>query len=241
MLKLLALIEYEAEAWETGSRHSDETGYGSKPHSHSRPPPSRGESPHTYHQASQSGDYYRDTNVTYNNNSNPNLRLGGSQLSHSNLSHHSAPQQPPMPQYGAAPQLPFMPFGGGPGSAAGSELGHELGHMPMGVPQMGYQNTGSVYGMMPPPRNTMMSNMNMPGGGSYGGSQSAQSGGFGGVPPSLPPLGASQQRPISTFSLATTINPFAGPNMNPNPTDEELFNALRSYLSTQDLMTVTKK
>ncbi|KAF8877608.1 chitin synthase-domain-containing protein [Infundibulicybe gibba] len=45
------------------------------------------ESPYTYNQASQSGDYYRDTNLTHQN-SNPNLRSGGSQLSHSNLSHH---------------------------------------------------------------------------------------------------------------------------------------------------------
>jgi hypothetical protein len=29
--------------------------------------------------------------------------------------------------------------------------------------------------------------------------------------------------------------------MSENPTDEELFQALRNYLSTQDLMTVTKK
>ncbi|KAG1739324.1 glycosyltransferase family 2 protein [Suillus lakei] len=43
----------------------------------------------------------------------------------------------------------------------------------------------------------------------------------------------------STFSMATTV--FAGPNPNPNPSDDELYNALRSFLSTQDLMTVTKK
>ena len=46
-------------------------------------------------------------------------------------------------------------------------------------------------------------------------------------------------RPMSTFSMATTV--FAGPSNNPNPTDEELYGALRTYLSTQDLMTVTKK
>ncbi|KJA15676.1 hypothetical protein HYPSUDRAFT_118292, partial [Hypholoma sublateritium FD-334 SS-4] len=28
---------------------------------------------------------------------------------------------------------------------------------------------------------------------------------------------------------------------NPSPSDDDLFNALRGYLSTQDLMTVTKK
>jgi chitin synthase len=46
---------------------------------------------------------------------------------------------------------------------------------------------------------------------------------------------------MSTFSLATTVNPFLDPNNSANPTDEELTNALPNYLSTQDLMTVTKK
>ena len=50
------------------------------------------------------------------------------------------------------------------------------------------------------------------------------------------------QRPMSTFSMATTVNPFlSGPSQNPNPSEEELFQALKNYLSTQDLMTVTKK
>jgi chitin synthase len=127
-----------------------------------------------------------------------------------------------------------MPFGGGPGSVAGSDYG---GQMPMAMPHMNYQNTGSMYGMMPPggamPMNPMAPNMF---GGSFGGSQS---GGFSGVPPSAPALGA--QRPMSTFSLATTVNPFAGPSNSTNPSEDELFNALRNYLSTQDLMTVTKK
>jgi chitin synthase len=219
------VLDYEAEAWETGTHRSEETGYSSKPHSR-QPPRSHEESPpHTYQQASQSGDYYRDTNLTFNNSSNPNLRLGGSQLSHSNMSQHQL-----------APQLPFMPFSGGPGSAAGSDFGGGIG-MPMA--QM---NTGSMYGMMPPGHmgmamNPMAPNMSMLGVGSFGGSQG---GGFGGVPPSLPPLG-TQQRPMSTFSLATTANPFLGPSNSTNPTDEELTNALRNYLSTQDLMTVTKK
>jgi chitin synthase len=110
---------------------------------------------------------------------------------------------------------------------------------------MAQMNTGSMYGMMPPGHmgmamNPMAPNMSMLGAGSFGGSQG---GGFGGVPPSLPslpPLG-TQQRPMSTFSLATTANPFLGPSNSTNPTDEELTNALRNYLSSQDLMTVTKK
>lgn len=171
-----------------------------------------------------------------NSRSNPNLP-NASQQSLSNLSHYGAPQQH------ALPQLPYVPFTGGLGSAAGSEYG---GHMSMGPTMaMGYQHTGSMYGMpmgmgmnpmMSPaamdPRATMMSGMMT--GGSFG----SQAGAF--VPPTMP--GASKDsRPLSTFSMATTVNPFAGPSMNPNPSDDELFSALRSYLSTQDLMTVTKK
>jgi chitin synthase len=161
-----------------------------------------------------------------NTSSNPNLRHGSKPPSvHSHASRNTATHIPPMSQFGGFPQLPFMPFGGGPGSAAGSDYG---GHVPM--PPMGYQNTGSAFGMMPSdPRNTMMTNLNMFGGGS--GSQ------VGGVPS---PLGAVQ-RPMSGYSMATTTNMFAGPSMNPNPTDDDLVNALRNYLSTQDLMTVTKK
>ena len=229
------ILEYEAEAWETGTRYSDDTGYDSKPRSRPQIPRSREGSPHTHNQHSQSGDYYRDTNITYNNSSNPNLRLGGSQLSHSNVSHVGA--QPQLPSYGA-PQLPRIPLGGGPGSVVGSDYGH-MPPMAM-MPQLGYQNTGSIYGMVPSnavPRNTVISGLNMLGsGGSMNGSQA------GGIPPSIPPFGGGlQQRPISSFSMATSVNPFAGPSMNPNPSDEELFNALRNYLSTQDLMTVTKK
>ena len=99
---------------------------------------------------------------------------------------------------------------------------------------LGYQGTGSMYGMMPnAPRNTAMTNMNMFGGGDVHGSQ----GGF--APPMAPGM---MQRPMSTFSLATTMNPFAsGPSMHENPSDDELFSALQQYLLTQDLMTVTKK
>ncbi|EMD40311.1 glycosyltransferase family 2 protein [Gelatoporia subvermispora B] len=224
MIPLKKFSEYEAEAWETGSRLSDETGYDSKVQSQnrSRGPASRAESPRSFHQASQTGDYYRDTNVM-GSNSNPNLRGNPSQT---NLSQYGGPPMSqygghPMSQYGV-PQLPFMPFGGGPGSVTGSDYG---GHMPMAGP-MAYHNTGSIYGMMPNvPRNTMF-------GGDINGSQS----GF--VPPAAPGV---MNRPMSTFSMATSVNPFAGPSMNPDPSDEDLINALRTYLSTQDLMTVTKK
>lgn len=106
--------------------------------------------------------------------------------------------------------------------------------MPPMMTPMGFQNTGSMYGMMGP--GSMAQSINMFGGSQHGGSQ------YGGVGPSMPPLGSGLgTRPMSTFSMATSVNPFAGPSMNPNPSDDELFNALRNYLSTQDLMTVTKK
>ncbi|KAH9947205.1 chitin synthase [Amylocystis lapponica] len=227
MIPLKKFSEYEAEAWEAGSRQSDETGYDSKPHSQvrSQQPHSRAGSPRSFQQPVQTGDFYRDTNVLSSKGSNPNLRGRPSQ---SNMSQYGG--QPPMMSQYSLPQMPFMPFGGGPGSVSGSEYG---GHMPMTGP-MGYQNTASVYGMMPTaPRNTVMTNLNMfSGEGSVHGSQ----GGF--APPG--PIGGVN-RPMSTFSLATSVNPFAGPSMNPDPSDEDLNNALRNYLSTQDLMTVTKK
>ncbi len=86
---------------------------------------------------------------------------------------------------------------------------------------------------MPP----MMPGLNMFSGPMTGGGLSAPQSAAGTIPPSV----GVGQRPLSTFSLATTVNPFAGPSQNPDPSDEELFQALRNYLSTQDLMSVTKK
>ncbi|TFY68562.1 hypothetical protein EVJ58_g936 [Rhodofomes roseus] len=230
MIPLKKFSEYEAEAWETGTRHSDETGYSSKPRSRVRGSVSGSQSPRSYHQTSQAegGDYWRDTNALGHKGSNPSLRGRPSQT---NLSQYGG--QPVMSQY-SIPQLPFMPMGGGPGSVAGSEYG---GHMPMAMP-MGYQNTGSMYGMMPTaPRNTVMTNLNMFGGSADMDATGSQHSGHGLAAPMMP----IAQRPMSTFSMATSVNPFAGPSMNPNPSDEDLVHALRQYLSTQDLMTVTKK
>lgn len=218
--------EYEAETWE-GSHQGD---YYSKAGSH-MPPGSRAQSPY----GSQAGDFYRDTNAM---ESKKDLRTLRSHPSQASLSQYGGGQpQPPMSQYGAFPQLPVMPFGSGyAGSAAGSDYG---GAMPMGMP---YQQTGSVYGMMPPgaPRNTMMS-FNMYGGATPNmGPMSTGQSVTGAVPPSISGGGMGQPR-MSTFSLATSVNPFAGPSDKTDPTDEELVQALRNYLSTQDLMTVTKK
>ncbi|KAH6891643.1 chitin synthase 6 [Coprinopsis sp. MPI-PUGE-AT-0042] len=231
IIPLKKFSEYEAEAWETGSRRSDDTGYNSqarsKPRDYSR---SRPPSPHgsQYH-SSHAGDYYRDTNPL-DSKSNLKMPLGnGSQ--HSGFSHGGFQGMQPMSTYGA-PQLPFVsPFGGG-GSMHGSDYGGPTASMGggmmsgimYGAPQMMTGGSG--------PRNTMMSM-------GFGGGASGMGGSFEGGMNPPPALGAS--RPMSTFSMATTVNPFAGPSMNANPSDEELFGALRNYLSTQDLMTVTKK
>lgn len=144
----------------------------------------------------------------------------------SNMSHHSGfPAQNTghgsVSGFNGAPQLggmPFVPFGGGPGSVTGSDYGTGNFMAPMHS-GTGFPTAPSMYGM------PMMG---------------SQVGFGGGMAPPIAPMGM-QQRPMSTFSLATTMNPFAGPNLNENPTDDELFNALRAYLSTQDLMSVTKK
>jgi len=210
--------EYEAEAWETGSQHnSDSQSVVSKPGSKApsrQPPPTHSRqgshSPQSYNQASQSGDYYRDTNAINPSHNSVHLHP---QPSLTSLSQYAGQQ--PMSLY-AAPQLPYIPYGHGPGSVAGSDYGGA-----MAMPMMGYQNTGSMYGV-PNPRNTLATNLNMFGGASQ--------------------TGSGPGRPMSTFSMATTVNPFAsGPSQSTNPTDDELRNALRLYLSTQDLMTVTKK
>ncbi|KAL5521446.1 hypothetical protein ACEPAG_9373 [Sanghuangporus baumii] len=229
MIPLKKFSEYEAEAWENGSHRSDDTrtGYNSGSRSRQNASPSRPESVRSYHQASQSGDYYRDTNLTYNNSSNPNVRLPN-KPSLSNISHHTGAQSQHTgrgstagfnsgaPQLG---QMPFAPFAGGPGSVTGSDYG--AGNF-MGRMNAGTNFASSVYGM------PMMST-------------GSQIGFNAGMQPPMAPMGM-QQRPVSTFSLATTMNPFAsGPSMNENPSDDELFSALQQYLLTQDLMTVTKK
>ncbi|KAG6373915.1 glycosyltransferase family 2 protein [Boletus reticuloceps] len=219
MIPLKKFSEYEAETWEGVSHHSDETGI-SKSRSQPRFPPSRQGSPHP----SNGGDYYRDTNAV--NNSMVNFRGTASHHSHAGSRQGSMYEgrQPAMSQF--LPPMPFMP---GPGSAAGSEYGGMMG-------PLGYQHTGSVYGMVDP-RATMMGMGGMGMGMHHG--NGSQTGGFGLLPPG--PIGGGGDPRMSTFSMATSVNAFSGPSLNSNPSDEEVFHALRTYLSTQDLMAVTKK
>ncbi|KAF8415186.1 chitin synthase-domain-containing protein [Boletus edulis BED1] len=171
----------------------------SKSRSQPRFPPSRQGSPHL----SNGGDYYRDMNAM--NNSMGSMYKG---------------RQPAMSQF-----LPPMPFMAGPGSAAGSEYGGTMGMMG----PLGYQHTGSVYGMVDP-RGTMMGMGGMGMGMRH--ANGSQTGGFGLLPPG--PIGGGGDRRMSTSSMATSVNAFAGPSLNSNPSDEEVFHALRTYLSTQD-------
>ncbi|KAG8831172.1 hypothetical protein FRC17_003530 [Serendipita sp. 399] len=254
-IPLKKFSDYEAEALDHGEHRS--VSGDSRPDSRARSavPAARhsrqGSQVDSGHH-SPAGDYYRDTNITHNNSSNPNLRLPPiGPLASLNASAHSGSQM-------GVPQLPSAPFAG-----QGSDYGHNrMGSMvgmsmgPMGMPNapgfgmMGgagefgsFGYGGSAYGGSAfggtggpaVPRNSVMTNLNMFGGG--GGS-------MGSAPPSSFPGGfGQQQRPMSTFSMATSINPLmnSAPSLNPNPSDEELLNVLRIYLSTQDLMTVTKK
>jgi len=126
--------------------------------------------------------------------------------------------------------MPFLPYQMGPGAAGGSDYGGML--QPQMTGMMGPFGNNSVYGggMMGmaganAPRNSVMTNRNM-----FDGSGSV----FG-----APNANFAGHRPMSTLS----VDPFAGTGTSPNenPTDEELLGVLRHYLSTQDLMTVTKK
>ncbi len=216
--------EYEAEAWETRSHLSDNT----RPRSPSNQTQSqhrsghhgRSASPLSYARSQPADDYYRNTNVM-------------------NPARSNAQSVRAMSQMGGAPQLsvPMMgpgSFGGFGGSQGASEYGGPAGiQTPMQLPQptgmsmtMGVPSyPGSLYGMPPPvvPRNSVMTNLNM-----FSGNQGNT---FGGLRPTS-----------TTLTGSVNPNPFpSGPSQNTDPSDEELLTVLRTYLGTQDLMTVTKK
>jgi len=85
------------------------------------------------------------------------------------------------------------------------------------------------FGVIPPPdlRMTMVSTINRPI------SPAVNLGG-------LPQPGIGTIRPMSNFSVTTTAYGVPS-NTNPMPSNEELYDTLKAYLSTQDLMTVTKR
>jgi chitin synthase len=98
----------------------------------------------------------------------------------------------------------------------------------MPFPQTNSMFMGMGMGLPQVPRGSAMTNLNMFGPVGGGGSVSGHGSTFGMLPARM-----------STF---TNLNPFAGEtDPNPNPTDEEIAIVLRGYLSSQDLMSVTKK
>jgi chitin synthase len=104
-----------------------------------------------------------------------------------------------------------MPFAG---SMSGSDHGHMI-TMPMA-----YQNTGSMYGMPPmmSPRDEYEHEYEHV----WRWNESRLGHRLAAVPPSVPPLGlGSGQRPMSTFSMATSVGLF-GPSNSTNPSDEEI-------------------
>jgi len=220
MIPMKRFSEYEAEAWETRSQAPDDRSVmtGAQKSHLGAGTANRGRSPSPL---SQRVDYYQNTNPmapsTHQSNNRHMPQFGGGM------------SLPPMSNYGG-PQLTMPNFGG---SQAGSEhggnpyAGSMHGHNPamsmhMGMP--GY--AGSMYGVPPMMQGqSMMSGLNM----------------FGAGPPSVDAAGGGF-RPMSTFSMSPTANPFpAGPSQSATPTDDELAATLRTYLGTQDLMTVTKK
>ncbi|KAG8739227.1 hypothetical protein FRC10_005858 [Ceratobasidium sp. 414] len=253
MIPLKKFSEYEAEAWETGSHKSEEskhtaftqTAKSMSAHDFARRRGAEGGPTASYHAGSQTGDYYRDTNImtgagSMHGHGGPGL---GSQSSHPNLQ-----AQHLMPQFsgvgmGMGMGMPFM------GSQAGSEFGGHGGgggsmHMGMmGVNPYMMGSMGSMGMVNNPyaastmggvPRNSVMTNLNM-----FGGSADGHLTGNSGLGAGL---GAGGGRPMSTFSMATTVNPLGGgPSQSTNPSDEELLVVLRHYLASQDLFTVTKK
>ncbi|QRW16570.1 chitin synthase [Rhizoctonia solani] len=261
MIPLKKFSEYEAEAWETGSHKSVEskqTGY-TQAKSLSAQDFARRRAQETgfaasYHAGSQSGDYYRDTNKMSGAGS---MRGHGSNSGHgpglrSQGSNPNLQQQYLMPQFsgmggmgGMGVNMPWM------GSQAGSDYGGHgaAGSMNMGMMGMNPYMMGSMgsMGMVNNPyaastmggvpRNSVMTNLNMFGGGLEA-QQTGNTGlGLGGG------LGTGTGgRPMSTFSMATTVNPLAGgPSQSTNPSDEELLTVLKHYLASQDLFSVTKK
>ncbi|KAG8730742.1 hypothetical protein FRC11_005900, partial [Ceratobasidium sp. 423] len=186
MIPLKKFSEYEAEAWETGSRKSEEskhTGYtqakSMSAHDFARRRAQETGVAASYFAGSQSGDYYRDTNMMTGAGS---VRGLGSNSGHgpalrSQGSNPNLQQQYLMPQFsgmgGMGMNMPWM------GSQAGSDYGHGgAGSMNMGMMGMNPYMMGSMGSMGVVnnpyaastmgggvPRNSVMTNTNMFGGG----------------------------------------------------------------------------
>ena len=237
---LMWAIEYEADAWETTSLHSERsraTSQGTNArigrsgmNSDRRYAGSRAPSVHSSMDLPPGADYWRDSSPLGMNHSSMNLRGLGStpslHPSHSNsyLGGLGAPRSRIQSMAGLSmwgsgsnydPGL-IQPMMTGPiRNPFESPISeHASPRAPSFYPPYAQPMPG-----MGVPRNSVMSGL-----GSFGN------------------LGGVQNR-MSTFSLATTASPIGlGPpparDDNPNPSDEHLLAVLRRYLSLQDLMTV---
>lgn len=241
------LAEYEAETWETASglgekldRETDNRSETTATTAKDDPYRKRRTGKPDATSSFAGGDYYRDSSPF--GRSSP--ARGNLRNMPSTSTFHSA--------YGADPRVQSMAglSQWGPGSVYGSNmmipqianpfLGSAAPSEHGGVPASMH---GTGYGMPPlgPPRNSMFPmGMNhyetgsvLNGGGSTNGAL---------LPPQM------MARPHSTFSLATTFNPFEPQPPPPtidysssHPSDDDIIKFLSYHLSTQDLMAVTKR
>jgi len=215
VIPLRKFSEYEAEAWEGTNARDEAQTEDSRSIAPSRRSPPRSHASHAPRAASMAS-YHPSSQA-------------GDYYRDTNLTHNSS-ANPNIRETMHRPSLPSMsqqggmlpPFGAGPPSVTGSMMGG-----PMPFPQTNSMFMGMGMGLPQVPRGSVMTNFNMfPGGGGGGGG--SVTGSFGMLPARM-----------STF---TNLNPFAGEtDPNPNPTDDEIAAVLRGYLSSQDLMSVTKK
>ena len=232
---LMRAIEYEADAWETTSLHSEKS-RGTTQSSNGRRGPdqryasSRAPSMHSSMDFPPGADYWRDSSPLGINHSSMNLRGMGPtpslhpSYSNSYLGGLEAPRSRVQSMAGLSmwgsgsnydPGL-IQPMLTGPirNPFESPRSEHASFRAPTFYPPYAQPMLG-----MGAPRNSVMSGL-----GSFGN--------LGGLP-----------NRMSTFSLATTANPRGvGPpptrDDDPNPSDDHILDVLRRYLSLQDLMTM---
>ncbi len=193
--------------------------------------------------ANNLGDYYRDGSAIGPGSQRHLREVPSSSSLHSGSDIHNA-QAPRyrsmagLSQWGAGSQYGG---GGGIGAIHNPFLGGTPGGSAYGAPDapMASQtHLNNPYGMMGNPRNTMMPMMS-----DFNGSNPFMGSGMQQAPAGRP---QTLNPRISTFSFATTANPFAGaappaPSSDPDPSDDDIVRMVSDYLATKDLMTVTKR
>ncbi|PWN94368.1 chitin synthase 6 [Acaromyces ingoldii] len=246
MIPLKKFSEYQRDVWMQPDGNSMRSGLSGGAHSHMSGPfgnanavpypqmPTAG----SYYAGSVAGsdyggqgDYFQNTNVldksrNHSRQSSAANGLGGGGSMSRIPSMYDMPAGPMPSMYGMPMYSSTSMFMGG-----GNGMPSMYGMPPMGQPSPGSAN-GSDIGLGT--RSSMMPLAQQTTGGAWGSS------------PAIP-------RPTSTFTTLGGSNPFAPPpgaapagglemNLNPNPTDEDLVNAVRTHLAAQtDLMQVSKR